>query len=184
MGLVLSSNMSLVGKILKKRKSSQTRTPFASTAQAGAESVLLTREDLSAAVADAAQSSAALKVWIEPASARTKSQRLLTRSEIEKEDLFIIGRRGFGEGRYDYSNPGFQIRDHEPFTISKRHCSISITSEGVLVEDLRSRFGVIVNGQRLGVSRNNPSRVVLGRGEHDLVIGRRSSDNRFRLIVQ
>ena len=52
------------------------------------------------------------------------------------------------------------------------------------MEDLNSRFGTLVNGQRLGAAEGKARRVVLGRGEHDLVIGRRSSQNRFRLIVE
>ena len=144
----------------------------------------LTREKREPTEAELANPSALVKVWIEPASAHTKSQSLLTRTEIEADERFIIGRRGFGSGRYDYTRSGFQIRDHEPFTVSKRHCAVAITEEGVLVEDLDSRFGTLVNGQRLGAAEGKARRVVLGRGEHDLVIGRRSSQNRFRLIVE
>lgn len=176
--------MSLIRKILNKRKSPESGKVFAPSEQTSEMGVSLTREDLEAAVADAAEELGPFKVWIEPASARTKSQSMLARSEIEAEELFIVGRRGFGKGRYDYSNRGFQIRDHEPFTVSKRHCAISITAEGVLVEDLKSRFGTIVNGRRLGAAEGNPLTALLGRGEHDLVIGRRRSENRFRLIVQ
>ncbi len=157
---------------------------FTSAGSSSDMSASLTREDLESAVADAAEELTPLKVVIEPASARTKSQSMLTRSEIETGELFMIGRRGFGRGRYDYSKTGFQIRDHEPFTVSKRHCCISITGEGVRIEDLESRFGTIVNAQRLGGAEENPRTVLLGRGEHDLVIGRRNSENRFRLIVQ
>ena len=176
--------MSLIRKILNKRKSPESGKVFASSEEASDLSASLTREELESALADAVEEVGPVQVWIEPASERTMSQSLLTRREIEAEELFVIGRRGFGQGRYDYSNPGFQIRDHEPFTVSKRHCAISITDGGVLVEDLKSRFGTIVNGQRLGGAEGHPLTVVLGRGEHNLVIGRRKSENRFRLIVQ
>ena len=178
--------MSLIRKIFNKRCAPEPTQVFAHSDQVSdsGATATLAREELESAVASVAQRLVLFKVCIEPASARTKSQSMLTRSEIDAEELFVIGRRCSGGGRYDYTNSGFQIRDHEPFTVSKRHCAISITENGVLVEDLKSRFGTIVNGKRLGGSENNPRCMVLGRGEHDLVIGRRNSENRFRLIVE
>lgn len=123
-------------------------------------------------------------LWIEPDSELTHGQSLLARRKIES-GVFLIGRRGSGYLSDTSPLPDFALPENEPFTVSKRHCELCVNEQGVVIRDLGSRFGTVVDGIRLGGSRRPKcTELLLEAGEHTLVIGPRDSDHRFRLIVE
>lgn len=124
-----------------------------------------------------------LSVRVEPDSPEMKAQSLLRPFSITGRCL-ILGRRGARR----YVSDEADIADHliaEPYphTVSRQHCEIERTENEVIVRDLESRFGTVVDGQRLSGRRGRQSELVLGPGEHSLVLGRRHGQVRFRLIV-
>lgn len=122
-------------------------------------------------------------VYIIPASRETRSQSLLRKKRID-QPLFVIGRRS-GHGFTDPQNiPDLLVAQTEPYTISKRHCALGIKEDGVHVIDLGGRRGTLVDDVRIGGRSDNPKELHVGRGEHSLVLGPRSSKLRFKLIVE
>lgn len=123
------------------------------------------------------------EVWIEPDSNAMRAQSLLKRCKI-KQRTFMIGRRGHISAATKTRIPDFLIPEAEPYTLSKCHCVIQRQPSGVLIFDEGSRFGTKVNGVRIGGKSSNIHEVELGCGEHSLVLGRRDSVYRFRLIIR
>ena len=122
-------------------------------------------------------------VWIVPDSDLTRSQSLLAKRRIEAK-VFKIGRRSSGAINNSQPLADLLLPQGEPFTISRFHCELVIGTKSVVVRDLDSRFGILVNGVRLGERRSGRSEMKLRPGEYSLVIGPRDSEYRFRLIVE
>lgn len=123
------------------------------------------------------------RVRIQPDSDQTRKQSLLQSREIDCES-FTIGRRG--SRRYIDSEknlPDFIVANEYPFTVSRFHCEIVRTENGVWVRDLKSRMGTIVNDKRLLCKEGYDSEVFLGNGTHRLELGRRGGGVRFRIVV-
>jgi hypothetical protein len=78
------------------------------------------------------------------------------------EGQFAVGR-----------NASCQLSLDDPL-VSRRHALLTVTSDGVAVEDLQSRNGVIVNGQRIpGKTKLSPGdRILIGGQELTLLHGR------------
>jgi len=121
-------------------------------------------------------------LWIEPDSKKTRVQTLLRRRRI-KEGVFVIGRRISVLDNGGAGAPDFQIAQHEPYTVSKRHCAIESTNKGVRVLDLGSRLGTLVNGIRIGGPSAKRMEILLEAGEHCLIVGPPNSGHRFRLTI-
>lgn len=121
-------------------------------------------------------------VRIEPASEETRSQSLLAARAI-KQPIFTIGRRSGLVGARA-AEVDFSIRQVEPYTVSRQHCAVELSKSTVVVRDLGGKFGVLVNGQRIGGRSNAPTSIQLDKGVHLLVLGPRDSIIRFNLIVE
>ena len=122
-----------------------------------------------------------MNVLIEPDSSETKAQSLLKARSIEGP-VFVIGRRcGFVSQAPE--DVDFTIRQVEPYTVSKRHCSIERFADHVIVRDLGGKYGFLVNGQRIGGRADTPKSIKLIKGGYDLVLGPRVSTIRFKLII-
>ncbi|MGJ8653258.1 MAG: FHA domain-containing protein [Opitutaceae bacterium] len=123
-----------------------------------------------------------IKVRIEPDSKEIQSQSLLSARDITT-NIFTIGRRDGKVGQAP-SNSTFSIRQIEPYTVSRQHCALELHPEFVLVSDLGSQYGTLVNGTRIGGRNKEQSTIKIERGTHALLLGPRNSTIRFKLIVQ
>jgi hypothetical protein len=81
------------------------------------------------------------------------------------EGQFAVGR-----------SAGCQLSLDDPL-VSRRHALLTVAGEGVTVEDLQSRNGVMVNGQRIGgrVALQPGDKIVIGSQELTLLLGRESA---------
>jgi len=122
-----------------------------------------------------------VQVRIEPDSAETKAQSMLKARTIESS-VFTIGRRR-GLVSDSPEDIDFSIRQVEPYTVSRRHCSIERLEDCIILHDLGGKYGSLVNGQRIGGRATAPKSIRLARGQYDLVLGPRDSTFRFKLII-
>ena len=122
------------------------------------------------------------EVWIEPDSPETRSQSLCARRRIEGS-TFVIGRRGSGISCMSVNPPDLCVSQGEPYSLSKRHCMITIKNDNIYVKDLNSRFGTVINDHRFGNSINGVSVMRLRSGVHSLTLGIRSDNIKFRITV-
>ncbi|MFP4166351.1 MAG: FHA domain-containing protein [Opitutales bacterium] len=122
-------------------------------------------------------------VRIDPDSDETREQTLLRGREIRQRN-FLIGRRKTGAEPNPEQLPDFIVCEHEPFTVSKNHCLIELVEDGVVVRDLGSRFGCVLNGEKIGGAKGMVAEKRLGAGEHTLVLGRKDGPYRFRLTIR
>ena len=128
------------------------------------------------------KASNSIEVWIEPDSTETRSQSLCARRRIEGS-TFIIGRRGSGISFMPVNSPDLCISQGEPYSLSKRHCMITIKNGNVYIKDLNSRFGTVINDHRFGNSINGVSVMKLRSGVHSLTLGIRSDNIKFSITV-
>lgn len=123
-----------------------------------------------------------MEVWIEPDSPETRSQSLCARRRIEGS-TFVIGRRGSGISFMPVNPPDLCVSQGEPYSLSKRHCMITIKNDNIYIKDLNSRFGTVINDHRFGNSINGVSVMKLRSGVHSLTLGIRSDNIKFRILV-
>ena len=123
-----------------------------------------------------------LEVWVEPDSAVTRSQSLCARRRI-KGSTFVIGRRRSGISYISLNPPDLYVAQRAPYSISKRHCMIKIKNDHVYIKDLNSRHGTVINDYRFGNSLNGVSIIKLCAGVYSLMLGIRSDNIKFRLVI-
>ena len=128
------------------------------------------------------EANGALQVWIEGDCPVTKRLSACARQQIESEVFTVGRRRSFVDGNYEVV-PDLLITQEEPFSVSRVHCSIEVEESGVVVRDMRSRLGTLVNGERLGGPTARKFLTTLERGEHQIVLGSRRGGLRLRLTV-
>src|SRR5215467_12389286 len=78
------------------------------------------------------------------------------------EGQFAVGR-----------NASCQLSLDDPL-VSRRHALLNVSPEGVTIEDLQSRNGVIVNGHRISgvLPLNAGDRILIGAQELTLLLGK------------
>ncbi|MBX9622388.1 MAG: FHA domain-containing protein, partial [Gemmataceae bacterium] len=72
--------------------------------------------------------------------------------------------------------------DDQPFNVSRNHCEVDLTRDGLVVRDRGSQLGCVVNGRPIGGKvwdRFAP----LAAGENTLTLGPARSGYQFRLTV-
>ncbi len=127
--------------------------------------------------------SSLLAVRIEPDSPQMKAQSVLKACSVNGR-YFTFGRRSSRRySRTETDLPDHRIANEYPYTVSRLHCEIERIEGQVIIRDLNSRFGTVVNGHRLLSAEESPAEISLGVGEHSLVLGRSRGDVRFRLII-
>ena len=94
-------------------------------------------------------------------SIRYRLRYLLQDLEL-REGEFAVGR-----------SAGCQLSLDDPL-VSRRHAVFVVSQDGVVIEDLQSRNGVLVNGQRITerTSLNPGDKVIIGSQELTLLLGR------------
>lgn len=96
---------------------------------------------------------------------------------------FLLGRRGEVVGTDGFIQNQLLLADPPPYRVSRKHCLLDISADGIFVEDHTSKLGTIVNGTRIGGS-SCETRARLSAGENILVLGGPDSQARFKLWVE
>jgi hypothetical protein len=91
---------------------------------------------------------------------------------------YVIGRAGEIGEPVTPPGPHLEIPDPRPYRLSRNHFCIMIEDGGVLVRDLNSELGTIVNDIPLGHDFAR-DRIALRRGENAIVAGGRGSPYAF-----
>jgi hypothetical protein len=74
------------------------------------------------------------------------------------------------------------LLDEKPYNISRNHCEIHIDRDGPVIRDRGSQLGCVVNDKPIG-GRAPIGYARLDPGDNVLVIGSRTSQYQFRVIV-
>jgi pSer/pThr/pTyr-binding forkhead associated (FHA) protein len=93
---------------------------------------------------------------------------------------FVVGRIALGAEEIPSRPADLLIEDNPPFRLSRQHFMITRSGEQLLVADLGSALGTIVNGQPIGHHFKSDAAPLSG-GENDVLAGGRGS--LFEFIV-
>ena len=121
-------------------------------------------------------------VLIEPDTKEMRKQNALKRRLI-KFYPFQFGRRTQLAVAEAMMQNQLLVADRSPCRVSRKHCIIDTSADGVFVEDKTSKLGTIVNGIPIG-GKSRETRVKLILGANTLVLGCQDSQVRFRLDVR
>ena len=123
------------------------------------------------------------EVWIEADCPRAEGLRVCRRQRVVRP-VFVIGRRRSYIDTPEAREVDLQIPDQQPFSVSRRHCAIELADSKVVVRDLGSRFGTLVDGVRLGEARGRVEvSLPLSRGVHRIVLGPNAAGLCLRLTI-
>ncbi|MGM0587569.1 MAG: cyclic nucleotide-binding domain-containing protein [Bacteroidota bacterium] len=93
---------------------------------------------------------------------------------------FRIGRKTSEDDVFNFND--LLLNDSEPYQISPNHMMITRTEDKFVVSDRGSRYGLLINGKRIG--RTNRKDVVeLKEGKNELVLGDIYPKYKFELLV-
>lgn len=122
-----------------------------------------------------------LEPWDENCASRFSES--FTQVEISKFP-FRMGRGAVEEeGRSPlFSKNDLAISDHEPYQVSRSHCSIEREGDRLFVRDRGSRLGTILNDTLIGVHHSGLT-AELRQGENRLLLGSAKSPFQFRIHV-
>ncbi len=125
--------------------------------------------------------SVTLEPWDENCASRFSES--FSQVEISKFP-FRMGRGAVEEeGRSPlFSKNDLAISDHEPYQVSRSHCSIEREGDRLFVRDRGSRLGTIVNDTLIGVHHSGLT-AELRQGENRLLLGSAKSPFQFRIHV-
>jgi CRP/FNR family transcriptional regulator, cyclic AMP receptor protein len=95
---------------------------------------------------------------------------------------FLVGRVPLGDEPQPVHHPDLAIADREPFRLSRQHFMIARHGDRLIVSDLGSTLGTIVNGQPIGHHFAQDS-VALRRGANRILAGGEGSPFDFLVTV-
>ena len=95
---------------------------------------------------------------------------------------FLVGRIPFAGAAKPLRPPDLPIKDAEPFRLSRQHFMIARSGNQLLVSDLGSALGTIVNGRAIGHHFMKDA-APLHHGENHVVAGGRDSSFAFLVSV-
>ena len=118
-------------------------------------------------------------------SARSAALRDLIGAEpIHSARLpFVVGRHPVDDEVQPRRRPDLLIADDRPFRLSRQHFVIARLGERLLLSDLGSALGTIVNGQPIGIHFESDT-AVLHRGENHVVAGGPESPFEFSVSIR
>jgi len=123
-------------------------------------------------------------VYIEPETPEMREQSLLKRRRIAKQ-RFIVGRCLRDGVSYGDHFPDLRIAEDPPYSLSRNHCVIELQpTNRVIVKNLSTHTGVIVDGEKLQANGHHSDEIVLTEGEHVLIFGHSDSPARFKLSIR
>jgi CRP-like cAMP-binding protein len=95
---------------------------------------------------------------------------------------FVVGRRSRRHEAASSTPPDLLIEDDEPFRLSRQHFMIGRSGQRLVLHDLGSTLGTILNGTSIG-SDFSKDAAPLRRGENHVIAGGRGSPFCFLLSV-
>jgi CRP/FNR family transcriptional regulator, cyclic AMP receptor protein len=95
---------------------------------------------------------------------------------------FVVGRVPTDEEGLPPRQPDLLVEDTEPFRLSRDHFIIECRDDRLVVSDLGSKLGTVVNGQPIGWDFMRDS-APLHRGENRIIAGGRGSPFEFVISV-
>lgn len=95
---------------------------------------------------------------------------------------FVVGRLPAAGEAEPARRPDLVIEDEEPFRLSRQHFMVARSGNRLLISDLGSKLGTIVNGQAIGHHFTRDS-APLRHGENHIVAGGRDSHFEFLVSV-
>lgn len=95
---------------------------------------------------------------------------------------FVVGRTPISGESPPLREPDLCIHDHQPFRLSRDHFMISRNQDHLLLTDLGSTLGTVVNGQAIGQNFMRDT-AILRRGENHVVAGGWGSPFDFTFTV-
>ena len=95
---------------------------------------------------------------------------------------FVVGRVTSDDEGLPVRQPDLLIEDREPFRLSRDHFIIEYRDDRLVVSDLGSKLGTVVNGQPIGWDFMRDS-APLHRGENRIIAGGRGSPFEFVISV-
>jgi CRP-like cAMP-binding protein len=95
---------------------------------------------------------------------------------------YLVGRTPAKRETSPSQRPDLLVEDEEPFRLSRQHFAIARNGNRVLVSDVGSALGTIVNGQPIGRHFMRDS-APLHRGENHILAGGEGSPFKFRVSV-
>jgi CRP/FNR family transcriptional regulator, cyclic AMP receptor protein len=111
-------------------------------------------------------------------------QRLIGAGAIRIETLpFIVGRTPAPGESEPRRHPDLSISDKEPFRLSRDHFMVARTAGRIVVHDLESTLGTVVNGRPIGRHFASDSSELRG-GENRILAGGIGSPFEFHLLVR
>ena len=125
--------------------------------------------------------SSAITVQIDPDS-HEMQQKFNSHSRAVKRFPFMFGRRPDLVGDQEIVQNQLLVADRSPYRVSRKHCILDMSSDGVFIEDRNSSLGTIVNGTPIGANTGE-TRVRLNSGVNTLILGGVDSQVRFNLTV-
>jgi len=122
-----------------------------------------------------------IPVQIEPDTDEMRQQTAL-QQRLVKSFPFQFGRRGEFVGGEALVQNQLLVADRSPYRVSRKHCIMDTSADGIFIEDRNSKLGTIVNGIPIG-GNSRETRVRLVSGKNTLVLGGLDSQVRFKLTV-
>ena len=113
---------------------------------------------------------------------KISKEALLGKKLIIRHFPFTIGRASFSHP-FSFRGPDFLIVESETGRISRKHLSIDLQDDQIVLEDENSRFGSLINGEQIGKNAGGKGRISLRYGKNELKLGGRSSPFVFEIDV-
>jgi CRP/FNR family cyclic AMP-dependent transcriptional regulator len=108
-------------------------------------------------------------IWLKPASDVARSHRPQRGIKI-KETPFGVGRKPKRGEQIPRTDIVLQFPDERPYNLSRHHFMIELGRPGLMIRDVGSQLGTLVNGERIGL--DEPRNVVpLHIGENAIEAG-------------
>lgn len=95
---------------------------------------------------------------------------------------FHIGRGG--DTKTFMSEPDLSLEEHPPYRLSRLHLVLERRERGIFLVDPLSRYGSIVNNERLGERIGGPKEMPLASGEYEVRLGGATSPFIYSIAVK
>ena len=110
-----------------------------------------------------------------------------TRSELPKRGLtiteypFVVGRKPLRGEHAPRSHVALMFPDAKPYNLSRNHFAIEKGHTALMIRDVGSHLGTVVNGARIGIDEPLNA-VTLHIGENEIMAG--GTDSPFQFILE
>ena len=122
------------------------------------------------------------RIKIVPMTPRAKKM-LKSEDEIFVNTLpFVVGRNCTRKVDKFFCNNDLNLYDHHPYCVSRSHFMLEMVEGNIILKDLKSKLGTIVNGEKLK-SKHHFLFANLKKGENNIYIGSRSDKAKFKIII-